>query len=122
MLGVVALHTGSVETHIPVGEVLEEAKDMSQHTVKAIVVHLAANLLNHALTRSDDPAVHDVCFLVLEDLLLELRIIDEVLANTLLPSGDVLDAEAVRVEPWKEDVPDDSFDTISRELERLSSH
>ena len=68
---------------------------MPQDTVKAVIVHLTAYLLDHTLTCSDDPSIHDVCFLVLKNLLLKFWIIDKVLANTLLPSGDVLDAEPV---------------------------
>ena len=73
---------------------------MSKNTVKVILVHLMANLLNHTLISCNDPTIHDISFFVLEYLFLELRIIHEILSNSLLPSSDVLDTEAVRIEPW----------------------
>ena len=95
MLGIITLHAGSVETHVPVGKVLEETEDMPQNSVKMVVVHLVAYLLNHALTCCNDPAVHDIGVLVLEHLFLEFWIIHKVFANTFFPSCNVLNAESV---------------------------
>ena len=95
LLGVITLHAGSVKAHVPVGKVFEETENMPQNSVKMVVVHLIAHLLDHALTCCNNPAVHDIGVLVLEHLFLEFWIINEVFADAFFPSCNVLNAESV---------------------------
>ena len=61
---------------------------------------------------SNDVLVQVVGILALKDLLAHCWIEDEGLISTLLESRDVLNAEAIGVEPWEEDVSHDGLDSV----------
>jgi len=71
------------------------------------------------LSGRDNPFVHQVGIF---DFLHHLGIELEVLSVGLLISRNVLDQESIRVEPWKENFSDNSFDSKFGELKGFSSH
>ena len=93
---------------------------MSQHIVESVVVHLVSDLLDHALAGRYDVLIHDVGLFVLEHGEFRFGVEYKVFAGTLLPPGDVLNAESVRIEPREEDVSNDVLHAFARELQRLS--
>ena len=117
-----ALHTCAIESHVPIGQILQEGQQVAHDIIQAVVIHLVTDALDHVLRCSDDVLVQVVGILALEDLLAHSWVEDERLVSALLKSRDVLDAESVGVEPWKEDVSHDGLDAVFRESESLSSH
>ena len=93
---------------------------MSQHIVESVVVHLVSDLLDHALTGRYDVLIHDVGLFVLEHGEFRFGVEYKVFAGTLLPPGDVLNAESVRVVPREENIPNDIFHAFPRELQFFS--
>jgi len=107
-----ALHSGAVESHVPVSELLKELKHVLHDIIQAVVVHLIPHDFDKVLVGSNDPLVHDVGVLSLPELILEGWVKDEVGASVLLQSGDVLNEETVSVEPGQEDVSHDALNTL----------
>lgn len=73
------------------------------------------------LRGSDDVLVKIVGVIAVEYGVTCLLVEHERLACALFKTGDVLDAEAVSVEPWKENVTNDILHTILGETKSLSS-
>ena len=94
---------------------------MPQYIVESVVVHLVSYLLNHVLTGCNDVFVHNVRVFIVEHGDFRFGIKYEVFAGTLLPPHDVLDAESIGVEPWKEGVSDNVLDTFGCESQRFGS-
>ena len=88
-------HSGSVESDIPICQVLKEGEDVSEYVVEPVVVHFDSNLLDHVLASSNNVPVHNVRLFILEHGIFLLRIKYEVFTCSLFPSLDVLDAEAI---------------------------
>jgi hypothetical protein len=80
------------------------------------------NILDQVLVCSNNPIVSKVRVGVSEQLILKSRVEDESLARATLPSSDILNKEAVGVEPGQEDISDDTTDAFLLELKRFSTH
>lgn len=94
----VSLHAGSVQSNIPVGQVLQEDQDFTNHGIKSIVVQLSSAHLDQVLVSCNNPLVHVVGFLRFAYSNAELVIEYEIGATSLLIASDILDQEAVSVE------------------------
>mmetsp|Transcript_30324 Transcript_30324/g.40288 ORF Transcript_30324/g.40288 Transcript_30324/m.40288 type:complete len:442 (+) Transcript_30324:246-1571(+) len=93
------LHAGAVESHVPVGKVLEEGEHVAHDVVQAIVVHLLAHILDHVLGAGHDVLVEVVRVGALEHGCARLRVEHERFACARFEARNVLNAEAVGVEP-----------------------
>jgi hypothetical protein len=113
------LHSGSVASDVPVSELLQEVEQRFYHIVKFVVVHFETNGLDQTVVGRDNPLVHEVSTC---EVLLDGFVENEVFVRLHLKSGDVLDQESVGVEPWQEDVSNDSVNTSFLELEWFGSH
>ena len=119
---VITLHAGAVKSDVPVSEVLEEVKSGPHDVVELVVLHFVADELDQVLVSSNDPLVHEVGLGGVGDLVLELRVENKVFSSTLFPASNVLDHEAVRVEPGKENVAHNGLDAFLLELKWLRAH
>lgn len=95
----------AVESHVPIGESVEELEQLGNHVVELVLSHLLPDTAQESLEGGFDPAIRDVepgqkGFDVLGE--------EEVAARVTLPLGDVLDEEAVGIVPGQEDVSHDS--------------
>ena len=120
--GRLSLHAGAVESDVPVCEVFKEGEHMAHDIVESVVVHLLAHIFDHVLRTGDDVLIQIVCVLALEHSLTSFDVEDEGGACALLQASDILNAEAIRVEPRQEDIAHDSLHTILGEFEGLSTH
>ena len=68
---------------------------MPQNIVESVVVQLMSYLLDHILIGCHDIFIHNIRVLVFKRREFCLRIKNEILASSLLPSCNVLDAESV---------------------------
>ena len=107
-----ALHTCAIESHIPIGQILQEGQKVAHDIVQAVIIHFVTDALDHMLRCCDNVLVQIVGILALENLLAHSWVEDERLVSALLKSRDVLDAESVGVEPWEEDVSHDGLDAV----------
>jgi hypothetical protein len=97
-----SLHSRSVQSHIPIGELFQELKDMLNHIIETIAVHFMSDVLDQVLVGCNDPPIHNVSIFIVLQFILQSRVEQEVLGGSLFPSGDVLDQESVGVEPGQE--------------------
>lgn len=81
-----------------------------------------ADKLDQVLVGRDDPVVCKVRVLIFQKFVLEGRVEHESLAGASLPPGDVLDQEAVGIEPRQENVSDNSAHAFLAELKGLGTH
>ena len=80
----VTLHSRSVESDVPVGELLQEGEKRLHNIVKVIVIELISGKLEHVSSGGDNPSVHEV--ILVSKLELELVIVSEVTVVILLVS------------------------------------
>lgn len=80
----VTLHSRSVESDVPVGELLQEGEKRLHNIVKVIVIELISGKLEHVSSSGDNPSVHEV--ILVSKLELELVIVSEVTVVILLVS------------------------------------
>lgn len=106
------LHAVSVESDVPVSEVLKESDQVANDVVQPVVVHLVTDVFDHVLGGSDNPLVEVVGSLAVENLCAHLWVEQERLTSSRLETSDVLDAETVGIEPGKEDVTDNILDSF----------
>jgi hypothetical protein len=92
------------------------------HIIKTVVVHLFPHILNQMLVSSDYPLIHNVSIILGTELHLNCGIKNEVFSSSFFPARNVLDQEAICVEPREENISDNALNTFSCELQRLSSH
>jgi hypothetical protein len=64
------------------------------------------------LVGSDDVVIHVVGVFVSSDCEFELGVENKILSSALFPPGNVLDAKAVSIEPWQEDISYDTLNTV----------
>lgn len=119
---VVSLHSRSVETNIPVGQVFEESKHMSDHVIQAVVVHFNPYIFHDMLTNRKNPPVHDIASLMSSKFKLEIGLEDKSFSGSLFPSSDILNQESVGIEPREEHFTNNTVDAFSSKFERLRSH
>lgn len=96
---VLALHSASVQSDVPIGELLQELKHVPNDIVKSVVVHLMSHILDQVLVSCNDPLIHNVGAFFLPDQVLQKWIEDEVLSSRLFKAGDILDEEAIGIVP-----------------------
>jgi hypothetical protein len=94
-----SLHSGAVESDVPVGKLLKELKHVLDDIVQAIVVHLVPHILDQVLIGSNNPFVHNVGIGLGAQFGLKGGVENKVFTCGLLPTRDILDQEAVSVEP-----------------------
>jgi hypothetical protein len=82
-----SLESGSVESDVPVGEVLEELEQFGDDGVESVLLHLCSDGFDEVLGTCDDPPVHKVVELAREG---DLLIVGELLVVIALETVDVL--------------------------------
>lgn len=118
----ISLHARSVQSHIPVSQVLKETQDFLHDGVKAVVVELMSAEFNQVLVGGHNPLVHVVGSLRFTDSHTHLIIEHKIVSASLLVAGNVLDEEAVGVEVGKEDILNNVFNSLFLEFEGFSTH
>ena len=95
---------------------------MAYDVVKSVVVHFVTHVLDHVLRSGNDVLVKIVRVVAVEDGMACLGVKHERLASTLLKTSNVLNAEAIGVEPRQENVTNNVLHSFFRETECLGSH
>lgn len=110
-----AFESGTVESHIPVGQIFKESQQLGDHGVETVLFHLYTDQVDQVLGTGLDPLIHIVghLFLLLEG---EFGVFGGLI--TL----DILDQEAICVVPGEEHVSNDRFDPFLLEVQGLGSH
>jgi hypothetical protein len=117
-----SLHSGAVESDVPVGKLLKELKHVLDDIVQAVVVHLIPHILDQVLVSGNDPLIHNVGIGLRAQLGLKSGVEYKVVTCGFLPARDILDQEAVSVKPGEENVSHNALNSFSCEFKGLCSH
>mmetsp|Transcript_22495 Transcript_22495/g.73070 ORF Transcript_22495/g.73070 Transcript_22495/m.73070 type:complete len:643 (+) Transcript_22495:1232-3160(+) len=112
-----ALQPLAIESHINVGELLDEAHETRADGVETVSLHLFADVAEQSLRRGVDPAIKNIGALERRH-----RLGVERASADGWKFDDVLAQEAVGVVPREEDIFEDGEDAVLLKLERLCAH
>mmetsp|Transcript_7069 Transcript_7069/g.12616 ORF Transcript_7069/g.12616 Transcript_7069/m.12616 type:complete len:217 (-) Transcript_7069:1832-2482(-) len=94
-------HPVSVESHVPVGQVLKEVHKAGHHSVKTVCLHLLSHKFDQLMHGGVDPKIHHI-FAGLHRFNAWLEFL-----SVAFVSEALLNQEAVGVVPWQENILDD---------------
>ncbi|KAH3671882.1 hypothetical protein OGAPHI_000068 [Ogataea philodendri] len=111
---VLALQSLSVETNVPVGQLVNQVQQLWNNGVQTVLFHLSTDELDQRLDRGQQPAVHNVCRS-------GLWVVLEVNTFKFLEQSNLAFQELVGVPPWQQNLRNNLLDTFFFELQGLGS-
>lgn len=104
-----SLDTVSIESHVPVSQVVKEFDQLGDNGVELVLVHFLTDVLNQVLEFTFDPAFSQV---ESRSQAADISSEDKWSASLRFKFADTQNEHSISIVPWDEDISHDAWDTF----------